>query len=362
MIISRRLRSYAGSATTSVAFALTASIAPVQAGAAISAAASSAPAAAPYPVTIRSCNRNVVFNRKPAHAVSNDVNLTEMMIALGLKDRMVGYTGISGWNTGNDLLRDRLRGLPELARQYPSLEVLVASGADFYFAGWNYGMRVGGPVTPAALEPLGIRVYELSESCAHIMQRPAASFDDVYNDLRNLGRIFDANARAGELIAGMQAKLTRIALVTRGPDSGTHRARPRVFVYDSGEDKPFTAGALAMPTALIAAAGGRNVMDDVPQSWTRVTWESVVARDPEAIVIVDYGAVSAAQKIEFLLGDPALQNVAAIRARRFIVIPYDAATPGIENAAAAETIARGLYPAAFKTLPIHSSFSASGVR
>jgi iron complex transport system substrate-binding protein len=315
-----------------------------------------------YPVTIRSCNRDVVFDRKPAHAVSNDVNLTEMMIALGLEGRMAGYTGISGWNTGNDALRARLRGLPELARQYPSLEVLVASGADFYFAGWNYGMRVGGPVTPAALEPLGIRVYELSESCAHVMQRPAASFDDVYNDLRNLGRIFDVNARAGELIAGMQAQLTRIGLTIGVPAGGLHRARPRVFVYDSGEDKPFTSGALAMPTALIAAAGGHNVMDDVPQSWTRVTWESVVARDPEAIVIVDYGAISAAQKIEFLLSDPALQNVTAIRTHRFIVIPYDAATPGIENAAAAETIARGLYPEAFSTLPGHPSASASGVR
>jgi iron complex transport system substrate-binding protein len=316
--------------------------------------ASASEPATRYPVTIRSCNRDVVFDRKPSRAVSNDVNLTEMMVALGLKSRMAGYTGISGWNTGNDALRSSLRGLPELARQYPSLEVLVASGADFYFAGWDYGMRVGGPVTPDALAPLGIRVYELSESCAHVMPRPAVSFEDVYNDLRNLGRIFDAGARANELIAGMQARLMGIQRAI-GPAPARVRGSAdglmRVFVYDSGEDKPFTAGALAMPTALIDAAGGRNVMEDVQQSWTRVTWESVVARNPEAIVIVDYGAVTAAQKIEFLLGEPALRNVDAIRARRFIVIPYDAATPGVENAEAAETIARGLYPAAFKTVP-----------
>lgn len=295
-----------------------------------------------YPVTIQSCNREVVFQHAPEHAVSNDVNLTEMMLALGLKSRMAGYTGISGWNTGNEALRAQLKGVPELARQYPSVEVLVNARVDFYFAGWNYGMQVGGPVTPATLAPLGIAVYELSESCAHVMRRPAASFDDVYNDLRNLGRIFDADARASTLIGDMQK---RLATVTQR--IGPNTTPPRVFVYDSGEDKPFTAGNLAMPTALIKAAGARNVMDDVQQSWTRVSWESVVARNPQAIVIVDYGAVTAAQKIRFLLDQPALRNLDAIRDRRFIVIPYDGATPGIRNVAAVENIAHALYPKAY---------------
>jgi iron complex transport system substrate-binding protein len=298
--------------------------------------------AAHYPVTIQSCNRSVVFEQAPEHAVSNDVNLTEMMLALGLKPRMAGFTGVSGWNTGNAALRRELQGVPELARQYPSMEVLVDAGADFYFAGWNYGMSVGGPVTPATLAPLGIKVYELSESCAHVMPRAAASFDDVYTDLRNLGRIFDVEQRAAALIGNMQGRLAAVRQRIGGNTTAV-----RTFVYDSGEDKPFTAARLAMPTALIEAAGGRNVMDDVPQSWTRVSWESVVERNPQAIVIVDYGAVTAAQKIAFLLAQPALRQLEAIRAHRFIVIPYDAATPGIRNVAAVETIARGLHPEAF---------------
>ncbi|RQV09828.1 hypothetical protein DF042_02295 [Burkholderia cenocepacia] len=50
---------------------------------------------------------------------------------------------------------------------------------------------------------------------------------------------------------------------------------------------------------------------------------------------------------ERLCAMPALARVAAIRDRRFVVIPYDAATPGPENVAAVETLARALYPAAF---------------
>jgi iron complex transport system substrate-binding protein len=309
---------------------------------ACTASTASAAQAGHYPVTVRSCNRDVTFSRAPSRAVSNDVNLTEMMLSLGLRASMAGYTGIDGWKTARPALHDELNGLPELAQRYPSLETLVAARADLYVAGWNYGLRVGGAVTPASLDRFGIATYELTESCAHVMQRPAASLDDVYQDLRNLGAIFDVDARADALISAMRARVDAIARAL-----GPNLSRPRVFVYDSGEDKPFTAGALAMPTALIRAAGGVNVMGDVAQSWTQVSWESVIARNPQAIVIVDYGSVTADQKIRYLTGNPALANIEAVRERRFIVVPYDAATPGVRNADAVETIARALHPLAF---------------
>ena len=71
--------------------------------------------------------------------------------------------------------------------------------------------------------------------------------------------------------------------------------------------------------------------------------ETVVERDPQVIVIVDYSEITAEQKIQFLLSNPALQSVDAIRNKRFIVIPYVAATPGIENIDAIETLAAGFH-------------------
>jgi iron complex transport system substrate-binding protein len=309
----------------------------------LAAAAMSAASATTYPVTIRSCNRDVTFSAPPQHAVSNDVNLTGMMIALGLKDRMVGYTGVSGWNTGTQELKQALGSLPELSSEYPSVETLVGANADFYFAGWNYGMKVGGAVTPATLAPLGIQVYELTESCAHVMKRPSASLDDVYLDLSNLGKIFDVESRADALIKDMRTKIRAIS--SKAASDGKPVS---VFVYDSGEDRPFTAGKEAIPTALIAAAGGRNVMDDLDDSWTRVNWETVVARNPQAIVIVDYGSVTASQKEAFLRSNPALNQMDAVKHNRFIVVPYDDATPGVANVRAVATIAKGLHPAAFQ--------------
>jgi len=289
-----------------------------------------------YPVTITSCNRQVTFDKAPTHAVSHDINMTQMMLALGLKSSMAGFSGISGWKTVTPELRNSLDGLPELAAKYPSVETLLNANVDFFFAGWDYGMRVGGDLTPQTLAPLGIKVYELTESCAFVMKRAGASLDDTYNDLRNLGRIFNVQDRAEQLIAQMQQRVAKVQATLPA-------TKPRVFLYDSGEDRAMTSGRLAMPQALITAAGGVNILEDIEASWTRVNWETVVERDPQVIVIVDYSEITAEQKIQFLLNNPALQSVDAVRNKRFIVIPYVAATPGIENIDAIETLAAGFH-------------------
>ena len=289
-----------------------------------------------YPLTIQSCNREVTFQQAPKHAVSHDINMTQMMLALGLKPQMAGYSGVSGWKAVTPDMQNLLDGLPELAAKYPSVETLLNANVDFFFAGWDYGMRVGGDLTPQTLQPLGINVYELTESCAFVMKRPPATLEDTYNDLRNLGKIFDVQDRANALIGAMQAQVAEIR-------QGLPAEKPRVFLYDSGEDRAMTSGRLGMPQALIDAAGGRNVLDDVEASWTRVNWESVVERNPQVIVIVDYSEITADQKIRFLLNNKALQSVDAIKHQRFIVIPYVQATPGIDNVLAVATLAKGFH-------------------
>ncbi|OJY34208.1 MAG: iron ABC transporter substrate-binding protein [Rhodobacterales bacterium 65-51] len=295
----------------------------------------SASAAAAFPITVKSCDRDVTFDAAPARAISNDVNLTEMMIVLGLRDHMVGYTGISGWKTLDPEMREGVAELPELSAKYPSKEVLAAAEADFFFAGWNYGMKVGGEVTPETLEPFGIKTYELTESCIHIGPKARSTMQDMYQDMLNLGRIFGVEDRAEALVAGYKA---RLAEATKGVD---HDHPLRVFVYDSGEEAPFTAGKYAMPTALIEAAGGVNIMDDLDKSWAEVAWEPVVARNPQVVVIVNYGDVTAEQKIAFMKGNPAFADIDAVKNDRFVVLEYVEATPGPRNIRAVEKLVAG---------------------
>tara|TARA_A100001388_G_scaffold60922_1_gene42192 strand:+ start:104 stop:1054 length:951 start_codon:yes stop_codon:yes gene_type:complete len=285
-------------------------------------------------VSVNSCNRTVSFDSPPQRAISNDVNLTEMMLVLGLSDKMVGYTGISGWKTLDEEMRLGVKQLPELSPKYPTKEVLVGADADFFFAGWNYGMKVGGEVTPETLKPFGINVYELTESCIHIMTKKKVSMDDMYNDLLNLGLIFQIENRAKKLVDAYRSDLKKF---TQKLESIPTK---KVFVYDSGEDTPFTAGRYAMPTALIEAAGGINIMDDFQKSWGTVTWEEVIDRNPEVVVIVNYGKVTAEQKRKFMMSNPAFANIDAVKNDRFVTLEYVEATPGPRNIKAIKKLAK----------------------
>ena len=198
-------------------------------------------------------------------------------------------------------------------------------------------MKVGGEVTPETLEPFGIKVYELTESCIHIMNKSKANMEDMYNDLLNLGRIFSVEDKANELINNYRMEIQELTKNINTDDP------LRVFVYDSGEDTPFTAGFYAMPTALIEASGGKNIMNDFKKSWGTVTWEEVIDRNPEVIVIVNYGNVTAEQKKEFMMSNPAFAGIDAVKNDRFVTLEYVEATPGPRNIKAIKKLSEAFW-------------------
>ena len=83
---------------------------------------------------------------------------------------------------------------------------------------------------------------------------------------------------------------------------------------------------------LIELAGGHNIFGKENQPYINATWESVVAENPEVIVVTDYLAGSPVEeKIEFLKSHPALKNVDAIKNDRIYVIGLADISPGVRN-------------------------------
>lgn len=289
-------------------------------------------------ITVQSCDRELTFDAPPKAAVSNDINQTEMMLALGLEERMAGYTGVAGWSALDANMRDGVEELPELSDKYPTREILTGADADFYFAGWNYGLKVEGDVTPETLAPHGIEVYELTESCIHVGEKQKVSMKDMYNDILNLGRIFGVEDTAYDLVAAYKFELYRLL-----SSLDTRNEPMRVFVYDGGESNPVSAGRYAMPTALIEAAGGVNVLDGFEESWGKVDWKTVIESNPEMVVIVNRGSNSVDVKRSFLMNNPVLAEVDAIKYDRFVVLDDVEVAPGPRNIEAVRTLAEAFW-------------------
>jgi len=296
-----------------------------------------------FPVTVDSCGTPLTFDAPPKRAVVQDINMSEMAFALGLQPSMVGVSGITGWYKLSPEFVAEQGKIPELAPKYPTMENLLAANPDFFFAGWYYGMKPGGEVTPDTLAKHGIKTLVLTESCVHLdKNRPPASMDLLYGDVEKLGKIFGKEAEAGKLVAGWKSDLAAIQAKV-GDKSGT-----RVFLYDSGDDKPFTAGKFAIPTAMIAAAGGKNIMDDMDTSWGTTDWETVATRNPQFLILLDYQDGAGYRKLlDFLKAHPAMKETDAVKNERFVPLRYEELTPGPANIAAIGKIAKAMYPEAF---------------
>ncbi|MFE7561407.1 ABC transporter substrate-binding protein [Kitasatospora sp. NPDC057500] len=293
-----------------------------------------ADAPAHYPVTVENCGTEVTFKEKPARTVTNDVGITELMFALGLEDRMAGYVMPDDKGQVDKVAwKDGYQRAKWLSKDAITKETVLDARADLVFAGWHYGFDEGKGFTPQTLSGLGIGSYVLTESCRSGKgpERGVMSpLDALYTDLANLGEIFDVRGRADKLIADFKAQIAAI------PEPAH---RPTVFLYDSGEDKPYTSGRFAAPEEIIAKAGGRNVMGDVADSWTTVGWESVVQRDPEVIVINNYGTPDAEAKRRFLKSFPPLAGVSAVRNDRIFVLDYVDLVESPRNPAAITALA-----------------------
>lgn len=301
-----------------------------------------APAQA-FPVSVENCGRTLTFEKAPTRAVVHDLNMSEMAFALGLQPNMAGVTGVSGWYRTTEAFERAKGAIPELAPKYPTLENLLAAQADFFFAGWYYGMKPGGEVTPDTLRAKGIETYVLTESCAQVDKaRPAASMDLLYGDELALGAIFGKRPEAEALVEGWKGRVADVARAVEG------EAPVSVFVYDSGEDKPFTAGKFAMPTALIEAAGGTNVLGDRDMSWGTTSWEDVALRNPQFLILLDYQDGAGYRKLlDFLKNHPAMSETDAVKNERFLPLRYEQLTPGPANIEAVEALAKALHPARF---------------
>lgn len=257
---------------------------------------------------------SVTYKSAPKRAVTNDINTTEDMLALGLEPHMVGTFAAVGDG-------------PADAPAIPAV----------YQAGFKKVRDA-----PSYLSKFGIKMLVLAESCAHVQSGTSSvSINETYQDLRNLGEIFNVRARAQQVISGMQAEVA----AARAKIAGLKPVK--VFDYDSGQSAPVTGPGLSMPTALISLGGGTNIFGSLKQSWTSVSWEQVVAAQPQCIIINDYSTPTVAQKEKFLETFSASKNLAAVKNRCFLPLSYDEVTPSPRNAEAVVAIARWLHPSAF---------------
>ncbi|WP_234101588.1 ABC transporter substrate-binding protein [Streptomyces venezuelae] len=286
-----------------------------------------------FPYTVSNCGVKTTYQAPPKRAVTMNQHVTEIMLALGLEKSLVGTAYLD--DAVLPAYRAAYDSVPVLAKEYPSKEALLAANPDFVYGGYSSAFAAKDGRGRDDLKRSGIDTRLNTEYCPS----GAPSVDDLYREVGEIGRTFGVPDRADKWVR--EARTTVAATEKRL--KGT--APVSVFVYDSGDKTAFTAGGKGIGNDLITRAGGRNVFADLDKAFGDATWEQVVARKPEVVVIYDYGSTTVEQKKKRLLDDPALKDVPAIKNRRFAVMPLSDTVLGVRVPAAVDKLAAQLHPA-----------------
>lgn len=283
-----------------------------------------------YPLTFDNYGRAITVEAAPERVLALGPNCAELLVALGLGDKIIGTS-----------LRNHSRGpLPEYAAEYEVLpelnhssatrEAVISSGADFiYGIDWEFG---GSGLDTDELATYGMVTYINS----------ATTVEQQYQEIRDIGKIFGVEARAEAFIADQQARLASVQAKISGKEM------PKVLICDSIDAGVFTATGVNFANELFALAGGNNVFGDLTEkAWITVSNEEVLAREPEVIVVFDYDAPSAEEKIAQIKADPSLSQLECVKNDKFVILSLESVLPGDRIAFAVETLAEGFYPDVF---------------
>ncbi|RAY12885.1 hypothetical protein DPM19_23000 [Actinomadura craniellae] len=293
-------------------------------------------AAAGFPVTVTNCKVTATYRQPPRRAVSLNQHATEVMLALGLEKSMVGTA----------YLDDRIlpeyqaayAGIKVLAKEYPSYETLLAAEPDFVYGGFASTFEEKEGRARAAFTKAGINTHLNIEECPSGPVTMAMMDEEI----RTIAKIFGVPDRAEQQVKRLHATLDTVKTKLGGV------APVKLFVYDSGDKTAFTAGGAGIGNEMIKQAGGVNLFADLNKAFGDVSFEQVAERAPEVIVIYDYGDQPAEDKKKFLLANPALQDVPAIKNKRFAVLPLSSTVLGVRVPAGVDALARQLHPDRFR--------------
>ncbi|MFS0691616.1 ABC transporter substrate-binding protein [Streptomyces nitrosporeus] len=315
-------------------------------GAGISPGAAPDGGAAGHPVTLKNCGRTVTVEAVPSRAVSLNQGSTEILLSLGLADRLAGTATwtdpvMKGLEKANATVE-------RIADNQPSSEKVLGLEPDFVSASFESTLGKGGVASREQFAQLGVPTYLSPADCGAkdnsgsgdgVRAKPV-TMDDVYGEVRDLAEVFGVPERGEELVAELDG---RVEAATRGIDaSGT-----TLLYWFANSEAPYLAGCCGAPGAITGELGAKNVFDDTHEEWPQVNWETVADRNPDVLVIGDLTresqtAESAARKIGFLESNPATRNMDAVRNKRYVLLSGQAMNPSIRTVEGIELVAAGL--------------------
>jgi iron complex transport system substrate-binding protein len=169
-------------------------------------------------------------------------------------------------------------------------------------------------VCAVSLRDVEEAVCTLVESQPRIVSLEPNSLADVFNDLLRVADALGVRARGEALCANLGGRIDEIAERARALAA----PRPRVACIEWVD--PLMAAGNWMPT-LVDLAGGQSIFGEAGKHSPLMTWEALVASDPDVIIALPcgYDLERTREDMLLLVAQPEWRELRAVRERRVYV-------------------------------------------
>lgn len=304
-----------------------------------------------YPLSIENCGYKETFTQSPERVVALGQNTVEILLLLGLQDKV---TASAFWPT---------KVLPQLAEQnakiktltveIPTLESVLAQNPDFVPA---QSPLLLGPESKVAkredLVTLGVNSYVSPAMCAtkkaagdmYGSRQKLWDMTYLYSEIEDLAKIFDVENRGQALIADFKKREADL----RQEFGKNKKDLSFVFWFSSSSPSAdaYVGGKNSASGFIADVLGGHNAITSETE-WPTVSWESIIAANPDVIVVSSldrdrWALDNAEEKIKFLKNDPAVSQLDAVKNGHIVVMDGQAMNPTIRTVYGAEQVGEQL--------------------
>ncbi|MDQ8044014.1 MAG: ABC transporter substrate-binding protein, partial [Patulibacter sp.] len=299
-----------------------------------------------YPLTIKgNCGRTVTVDAAPKRVVSVSQGSTEILLSLGLADRMVGT---AGWT---DRIRPNLAAANATVKRLSDTEVsferVLDENPDLVTASFAYGIDGDDPARRDTYAKLGVPTYLSPTHCEGRTDESGDGPRDhplqmstIYTEIRQLAEIFDVQARGEALVDQLEGRLAKVQRAPGGKPIS-------VLFWFANTESPYVAGCCGSPGIIARATGTTNAFVGTHVEWPQAGWETVLQKDPTVLVLGDLQRKSQtgdklADKIRFLETNPVTKRLTAVREHRYVIMNGADMNPSIRTVDGAEKLAAGI--------------------
>ena len=300
-----------------------------------------------YPLTITTYNYakeqvEYTFEKAPERVWAQNQDNIEILLALGLKDKIVGACGLDG-----EIREDLAADFAEINyyESMPTKEEIIALEPDF-ITGWysTFGEKRLGDVD--FWHERGIGTYmALNSACRGKASENPQTVEEECQDILTLGMIFDVQDRAQELVDEIHSELNRIEEYL----SGKERLTAAVLEDEGGTYRVYGEDVLG---GNVAMAGGAELIVGKHGENGNISAEDLIAANPDAIFMVWYDGYTVGDTdyagehvVKLITENPAFASLDAVKnGRVFAITRSGIYCSGMRTLDGVMDVSRNLYP------------------